>query len=576
MNQEAESGLKILIADDSNSDRILLKAIVQNQGHQPLLAADGLEAVALFQQEKPDIILLDALMPNMDGFDTARFVKANSGDDFVPIIFLTSLNEADSLARCLEAGGDDFLTKPYNSVILKAKINAFWRMLKMHVTLQAQRDQIAENNMRLINEQEVAKRTFDKIAHEGALHLSNIQYQMSPLAVFNGDVLLAALRPNGNLCVLLGDFTGHGLAAAIGAMPLSQTFYSMVAKGFTVKDVVYELNLKLKDILPVGVFCCATMIDVDFSGKSLEIWCGGMPENYFYEAETGQKKAIASQHLALGILSAEKFKATTHIQMMQNGDRFFMWSDGIIEAENAAGEMYGESRLEQVFIDNGDAVDLFADVNTSVANFIGATEPSDDISIAEIMMVDHIEKHDSPHKAVKNAAMAAMDWCYSYEIRPQTIRNSDPMPILQKVLMDIPGLRPRSGELFTVLSELYANALEHGVLKLDSSMKKTPQGFTDFYQQRAVRLEELNEGFIRFDLDYRGDDQQGELLMRVTDSGDGFDFASHRQKSSDKNCYSGRGLHLISSICKSVSYIGVGNQVEVVFDWHNVPNEDVN
>ena len=371
MNQETESGLKILIADDSNSDRILLEAIVKNQGHQPLLAADGLEAVALFQQEKPDIILLDALMPNMDGFDTAQFVKANSGDDFIPIIFLTSLNEADSLARCLEAGGDDFLTKPYNSVILKAKINAFWRMLKMHVTLQAQRDQIAENNMRLINEQEVAKRTFDKIAHEGALHLNNIQYKMSPLAVFNGDVLLAALRPNGNLCVLLGDFTGHGLAAAIGAMPLSQTFYSMVAKGFTVKDVVYELNLKLKEILPLGVFCCATMIDMDFRGKSLEIWGGGMPDNYFYNARTDAITPIPSRHLALGILPAEQFKSYTHIQMMQNGDRFFMWSDGIIEAENAQGHMYGEQRLEDVFTNNTDAERLFYEVNKSVTSFIG-------------------------------------------------------------------------------------------------------------------------------------------------------------------------------------------------------------
>ena len=568
MDPDAESPLKILIADDSNSDRLLLKAIVQNQGHTPLLAADGLEAIALFQQDKPDIILLDALMPNMDGFDTARFVKANSGDDFIPIIFLTSLNEADSLAQCLEAGGDDFLTKPYNSVILKAKINAFSRMLRMHITLQAQRDQIAENNMRLINEQEVAKRTFDKIAHEGALNLDNIRYQMSPLAVFNGDVLLAALRPNGNICVLLGDFTGHGLAAAIGAMPLSQTFYSMVAKGFTVKDVIYELNLKLKEILPVGVFCCATMIDLDFSAKSLEIWCGGMPDNYFYHADSGEITAMPSQHVALGILSAGQFNSKTHVQMMHNDDRFFMWSDGIIEAEDAAGDMYGEQRLLAVFDRNNNASTLFDDVNDSVAKFMGDTEHSDDISIAEITMTDKFDTSDLEVRTSADIATVAMDWCFSYEIRPTTIRASDPMPILQKILMDIPGLRPRSGELFTVLSELYANALEHGVLKLDSKMKKTPQGFTDFYMQRSLRMEQLNEGFVRFDLDYRGDDQGGKLLMRVVDSGEGFDYTNKINNNSDENNYSGRGLHLIHSICKSVEYVGDGNQVEVVFDWH--------
>lgn len=569
MDIETESVLKILIADDSNSDRLLLKAIIQNQGHIPLLAADGLEAIDIFQNNKPDIILLDALMPNMDGFETARFVKAHSGDDFVPIIFLTSLNEADSLAQCLEAGGDDFLTKPYNSVILKAKINAFKRMLMMHVTLQAQRDQIAENNLRLINEQEVAKRTFDKIAHEGCLHLNNIQYQMSPLAVFNGDVLLAAQRPNGNLCVLLGDFTGHGLAAAIGAMPLSQTFYSMVAKGFTVKDVIYELNLKLKEILPLGVFCCATMIDMDFSAKSLELWCGGMPDNYFYHAETQEVTYLPSQHLALGILSAERFDAQTHVLMMQNGDRFFIWSDGIIEAQDEDEALFGEERLQQVFVKNTDPQYLFQEINQAVTHFIGDSERSDDISIAEICMVDKTDLQNSQLQALKYVNLEAMDWCLSYEIRPQTIRTTDPLPILQKVLMDIPGLRPRSGELFTVLSELFANALEHGVLQLDSSMKKTADGFSVFYKERSQRLDALDQGFIRFDLDYQGDDQGGELLIRVTDSGSGFNLKKQQALIPEKNSYSGRGLHLIYSICKTVRYIGNGNQVEVVFDWHN-------
>ena len=82
--------LTILIADDSNTDRLLLEAIIKNQGHKTLLAKDGAEAIICFQTQMPDIILLDALMPNVDGFDAARFIKANSGDHFVPIIFLTS------------------------------------------------------------------------------------------------------------------------------------------------------------------------------------------------------------------------------------------------------------------------------------------------------------------------------------------------------------------------------------------------------------------------------------------------------------------------------------------------------
>ena len=568
MSEESEQPLKILIADDSNSDRLLLKAIVQNQGHKPLLAADGAEAIDIFNSNTPDIILLDALMPNVDGFETARYVKTHSGVHFVPIIFLTSLNEADSLAQCLEAGGDDFLTKPYNSVILKAKINAFRRMLKMHITLEQQRDQIADNHRRLVQEQEVAKRTFDKVAHKGSLNSHNIKYTMSPMAVFNGDVLLASIRPNGNLCMVLGDFTGHGLAAAIGAMPLSQTFYSMVAKGFSIKDIVIEINRKLKELLPVGVFCCATMVDMDFKTKTIEIWNGGMPDNYLYQVAEKKFISIRSRHLALGILPYEKFKATTDIYPMKNGDRFFMWSDGIIEAYNQVEEMFGEERLQAIFNANEDPNRLFKEVNETVNAFIGDSERSDDLSIAEIKMVSQAEFMAGVQLPKQLLDSTPNDWSFTYEVKPVSLINSDPLPVLQKMLMDLPGLRPRSGELFTVLSELYSNALEHGLLGLHSDMKDTPQGFGEYYRQRTERLKNLQEGYIRFELDYLCNHADNQLILRVVDSGEGFDFKNHSYNGQDFAEYSGRGLHLINSLCSSVRYSEKGNQVEVVFNWH--------
>jgi two-component system, HptB-dependent secretion and biofilm response regulator len=567
MNEELEPSLKILIADDSNSDRLLLKRIIQNQGHIPLLAVDGAEAIDLFNNNKPDIILLDALMPNVDGFETARYVKKHSGDNFVPIIFLTSLQEADSLAQCLEAGGDDFLTKPYNSVILKAKLNAFRRMLKMHVTLQHQRDQIADNNERLIHEQEVAKRTFDKIAHEGSLHAHNIQYNMSPMAVFNGDVLLAAIRPNGNLSMLLGDFTGHGLAAAIGAMPLSQTFYSMVGKGFLIKDIVIELNRKLKEILPVDVFCCASMIDMDFRAKIVEVWNGGMPENFLYRPHEKSIITIPSRHLALGILAPEKFNPTTDIYPMSNGDRIYMWSDGIIESTNQHNEMLGEKRLRAIFESNVNPELLFTEINDTLEVFIGNAEIADDLSIAEIMMIDQEEFEAMTPKNTRPIEAIPMDWGFSYIVRPISLRTADPLPLLQKILVDLPGLRLKSGELFTVLSELYSNALEHGVLGLESEMKSTPQGFATYYAERIKRLNALDHGFIRFELDCKTGSSGMQLYLRVIDSGNGFDYKNYMYNHVGKANYSGRGLMLINSICSSVEYFDKGNEVLVMFDW---------
>jgi PleD family two-component response regulator len=131
--------LKILVADDTDTDRMILESILRKEGHEVILARDGVEAVAVYETSRPDIVLLDALMPEMDGFDAARRIKQLAGDELVPIIFLTSLSDTESLVRCLDAGGDDFLSKPYNRVILQAKIKAFNRMRELHSTMLTQR-----------------------------------------------------------------------------------------------------------------------------------------------------------------------------------------------------------------------------------------------------------------------------------------------------------------------------------------------------------------------------------------------------------------------------------------------------
>jgi CheY-like chemotaxis protein len=138
--------LTVLIAEDSAADRMLLSTIVRRQGHEVLTASNGAEAVAVFERQRPQLVLMDAMMPVMDGFEAARQIKQLAGETLVPIIFLTSLTESEALARCLEAGGDDFLAKPYNQVILAAKIKAMDRLRRLQATVLQQRDQIARHH----------------------------------------------------------------------------------------------------------------------------------------------------------------------------------------------------------------------------------------------------------------------------------------------------------------------------------------------------------------------------------------------------------------------------------------------
>jgi len=206
-------------------------------------------------------------------------------------------------------------------VILEAKIRAFRRMREMHQTLQSQRDVIAGQHAGLLRDQQLAKIVFDRVAHAGALNDSCLRYLQSAYAMFNGDILLAAHRPSGELHLLLGDFTGHGLSAAIGAMPLAEVFYAMTAKGFALRDILLELNCKLGRILPVGIFCCAVLIELNAAKGLVEVWNGGLPEVLVLGRDGALLQRVPSSNLPLGVANRERFNPEPTVMAMQPGER---------------------------------------------------------------------------------------------------------------------------------------------------------------------------------------------------------------------------------------------------------------
>ena len=130
MNPKA-SHMKVLAVDDNRTNLHILQVFLKKLGHQVILAENGEEAIQKFVAEAPDIILLDIMMPVMDGFEAARRIKAMSDERWTPIIFLSALNRDENLLVGLEAGADDYLTKPVNFVILEAKLRSMQRSLAL-------------------------------------------------------------------------------------------------------------------------------------------------------------------------------------------------------------------------------------------------------------------------------------------------------------------------------------------------------------------------------------------------------------------------------------------------------------
>lgn len=557
--------LCILIAEDSPADRMLLATIVGRQGYRVLTAGNGLEAIMIFARERPHMVLMDALMPVMDGFEAARRIKQMAGEELVPIIFLTSLTESEALVQCLDAGGDDFLAKPYNRVILDAKIKAMDRLRRLQATVLEQRDLIARHNEHLLNEQRVAKAVFDKVAHSGCLDAPNIRYLQSPYALFNGDLMLAAFKPSGGMHVLLGDFTGHGLPAAIGAMPLAEVFYSMTAKGYSLAEILREMNAKLKRILPVGVFCCAVMLNLSFQRRVVEVWNGGLPDGYLRRGSSGERIPLRSRHLPLGILDPSCFDDRYEIYPMEAGDRLLLLSDGVLETCNLGGECFGEERLLGVFAANQQPDLLFGEVQQALSAFRG--EAQDDVSLIEVSLMEEGQLPHSPLIFSDSGQNAPLDWSIGFEFRAETLKRFNPLPYLLQLLLEVQELRAQGSVLYTVLAELYSNALEHGVMGLDSSLKRDAQGFAEYYRERRTRLANLYEGYVRFHLDLRPEGEGGRLSIRVEDSGPGFDVQRMLERHSSSEHLSGRGLKLVRQLADRCSWAPDGRSVCVEFSW---------
>ncbi|MBJ6137412.1 SpoIIE family protein phosphatase [Marinobacter litoralis] len=560
--------MNLLIAEDSDGDRMILATLLRRLGHQVHEASNGLEAVAVFVKTEPDIVFMDALMPTMSGMDAARRIKELSGTRFVPVVFITSLASEREQARCLEAGGDDFLLKPYSRVILEAKINAYSRVLALQHSVVQQRNQIRQQNEQMLAEQRMARRVFDNVAHTGCLDAANIRYHASPLSIFNGDVLFAAERPGGGTLIFLGDFTGHGLPAAIGAMPIAEVFYGMVAKGFGAIDLLAEINKKLGNILPVGMFCCGALVETDGARGTTRVWNGGLPDGWLVRND-GELVAVPSRHLPLGVQPPERFDATMELLNTAPDDYVVLMTDGFPESCDAQGESLGEDAVRQVLSELQHDDHPFEALMARLQAFTGHPDPADDITLCCLKIVAQGAIADVAESAPESALTGPGSWHCVYELRDQALADFNPLPLLLHICTEVPGLRRRSGEVFTLLSELYSNALEHGVLKLSSEWKKSAKGFSLYYEERTRRLSDTQGHYIRFTLDHEPLSEGGRLKIRCEDSGQGFDMGEGNDSPrpiAGKE-YHGRGMGILKRMARAVSVCGSGNCVEIVYDW---------
>ena len=556
-----ESAL-VLVVDDNPVNRKLLESLLRREGYAVVTATDGAEALARFEAEPVDFVFMDLMMRGIDGYETARRIKRHCRDRgrFCPILFVTDVTDEQSLANCLDCGGDDFMIKPYNHTILRAKIRALERTRNLYGLIRQQRDELAAHHANLRHQHEIAERIFSKLMRAGDLDAPNLRHLLEPVDLTSGDLLLAGVGPDGVQHLLLGDFTGHGLAAAMGAIPVADIFQSMTRKGFGIDRIAAEINRKLKASLPVGLFLAACLLSLDMRTGRACLWNGGVPDLVLKRAGVGVHARLRSRHLPLGILDEHAFDGGLECADIQAGDRIYAYSDGLVEAIDPYGQMFGAERLDALLMrEDGTEFDA---IRTALDAFRQGCPQRDDIALIEIQCI-------APGAAAQGAPVpppSADAQKLQVEFAADRLRQGRCAPDLAQLLDLFPGVGQHRSYLYTVLAELFNNALEHGLLRLDSRLKDLPGGFDEYYRLREQRLRALTTGSIRIELQLSGDVAAGGMRILVEDSGSGFDHLASPATLPTQGL-SRRGLGLVRQLCRGLEFHGAGNRVEAVYAW---------
>ena len=555
----------VLIVDDDAVNRLVIGGMLKDADFRLLEAKSGREACEICLQVQPDLVLMDVMMPDMNGMEAAARIKRHYHDSFVPIVFVTAIADEKELLKCIECGGDDFLVKPVSRVLLHAKIGTNLRRRATHIRLTQQRDELVQHQERVQEDLDIAGRILAGVVSQKYLEVPNVRHLLRPVEAMNGDLILAARRPSGDQAFLIGDFTGHGLPAAIAAQVVAGIFSAMAAKGIALEHIASEINSKLKAMLPVGRFLSCCMFDLYTDSGAVRIFNGGMPDVLVRSADGELRFALPSENLPLGIVS--DYRPQLRSIVLKVGDRVVAYSDGVIEAHAPAGELFGDDRLRRLVGAAETLDDTLGAISAAMDAHTQSAYQHDDVSL---LIVEHREDIPEVEEPVTPAFVRdrAGTWRYHATFNADDLRADEPIARITQVLEAAQGLGPVRAHLFTLMTELYSNALEHGLLDLDSAIKQQPDGFAEYYGARAARLETLQDAQVEISCAHRPVADGGELIVRITHNGTGIPAAVIAPRVLAVNTgFSGRGIGLVQKLCSDLRYENEGKTAIATYHW---------
>lgn len=372
--------MRILIAKRDGAEREALFELLAADGHEVSMATTTAAAVGIFARQRPDLALVDIGLPDADGYACTRRIAAVCESRFPPVILLAAADDPLTLGSFVDSGAADFVVAPWNGRLLRARIAGFERTREIYLELERFRSRFRQ-------EVQLARHMFDAVVGRSPDDIGCLRHWTVAAGHFSGDLLVYERSPQGCLHIMMGDFTGHGLAAAVGALPAADAFFAMTRKGCGLGETAAEINRKLNAMLPTGHFCAALLLRLSPLRKEVEVWNGGQPPLLMLDEAGRAAFEVPSFRYPLGVVDAARFDAGTVAFPLDSIRYVVLYSDGLIEAQNATGETFGADGLHGALCGAavpGGGSDLHDSIKAEVVGFLDGLEPHDDVSLLTV------------------------------------------------------------------------------------------------------------------------------------------------------------------------------------------------
>jgi phosphoserine phosphatase RsbU/P len=371
----------VLVVDDAPENIRVVNEILHDS-YKVRIATNGAKALEMAAAKPaPDLILLDIVMPGMDGYEVCSHLKAQSGTQDIPVIFLTGQTESTDETRGFEVGAVDYIHKPFSPAVVVARVQT-------HLALREAREQLARQLAALRDELESARQIQFSILPQQIPELAglDIAARYIPMTSVAGDFYDFLVVDKHRLGILVADVSGHGMPAALVASMLKIAFAAQSAHACDPARLLSGLNQVLCGKFQ-GHYVTAAYALIDTEKRTLIYAGAGHPPLLLREQSSSSVHRILENGLFLGYFPNAEYSAIE--TSFREGDWVVFYTDGVTETTNASGDQFGEDGLKLFMEEHPDCLAAqFADgLLERLTQWTGRAQgqdPEDDVTLLAI------------------------------------------------------------------------------------------------------------------------------------------------------------------------------------------------